>query len=248
MNGSVESLSRRARARAAAARSFVSFSLVRRLARTVQAERSQAPPAGRKPARQPEDDPYLDSWIRIDANGGMTVFTGKAELGQGIRTALLQIAAEELDVPFETLKLVTADTSRTPTKATPPAANPMQDSGTAIRNAAAQVREILIGAGGASGSAAGRPAARRERHGDRAPMDGALGYGELVAGEMLHVQAQPKSQAEGPADRSAIMGQPCQRVDIPGKGDRRRRLCSGHAAARAWCMRASCGRRATARS
>ena len=40
----------------------------------------------------------LDSWIRIDADGAITVFTGKAELGQGIKTALLQIAAEELDV------------------------------------------------------------------------------------------------------------------------------------------------------
>src|ERR1700723_1652187 len=57
--------------------------------------------------------PFLDAWIRIDADG-ITVFTGKAELGQGIRTALSQVAAEELDVPFEFINLVTADTRRTP--------------------------------------------------------------------------------------------------------------------------------------
>src|SRR5947199_2191185 len=54
--------------------------------------------------------PFLDSWIRIDADGSITVFTGKAELGQGFKTAFQQIAAEELDVPFESVKAVTAET------------------------------------------------------------------------------------------------------------------------------------------
>ncbi len=49
--------------------------------------------------------PLLDSWIRIDADGAITVFTGKAELGQGIKTALLQIAAEQLDADFDQIKL-----------------------------------------------------------------------------------------------------------------------------------------------
>src|ERR1700716_450619 len=57
--------------------------------------------------------PCLDSWIRIDADGSITAFTGKAELGQGFKSAFQQIAAEELDVPFESLKVVTADTRLT---------------------------------------------------------------------------------------------------------------------------------------
>src|SRR5262245_27344988 len=57
--------------------------------------------------------PFLDSWIRVDADGSTTVFSGKAELGQGIKTALLQIAAEQLDVSFASIKIVTADTKRT---------------------------------------------------------------------------------------------------------------------------------------
>src|SRR6266436_1122829 len=49
--------------------------------------------------------PFLDSWIRIDADGGITAFTGKAELGQGFRTAFQQIAAEQLDVPLGSVKV-----------------------------------------------------------------------------------------------------------------------------------------------
>ena len=58
--------------------------------------------------------PNLDSWIRVDAEGAITVFTGKAELGQGVKTALTQIAAEELFVEPARIRLVTADTARTP--------------------------------------------------------------------------------------------------------------------------------------
>jgi len=56
-----------------------------------------------------EKFPLLDSWIRIDADGHITVFTGKAELGQGLKTALIQIAADELAVPAASIELITAD-------------------------------------------------------------------------------------------------------------------------------------------
>jgi len=70
---------------------------------------SAAAPAPSRPGSL-NTSPYLDSWIRIDADSAITVFTGKAELGQGFKTAFQQIAAEELDVPFGSLKVVTADT------------------------------------------------------------------------------------------------------------------------------------------
>ena len=79
------------------------------------------------------------------------VFTGKAELGQGIKTALIQIAAEELEVALCVAStLITADTGRTANEGYTAGSQSMQDSGTAIRNAAAQVREILIDAGRAA--------------------------------------------------------------------------------------------------
>ena len=112
-------------------------------------------------------DPYLDSWIRLEPNDAVTVFTGKAELGQGIKTALLQVAAEELGLPVERLTIVTADTGRTPNEGYTAGSHSMQDSGAAIRNAAAQMRELLIDRGRAPAEPANGRAQSRERGRDR---------------------------------------------------------------------------------
>ena len=159
--------------------------------------------------------PFLDSWIRIDADGSITVFTGKVELGQGFKTAFQQIAAEELDVPFESLKVITADTRRTANEGYTSGSHSMQDSGTAIQNAAAQVRELLVA------EAARRldlPADnfRTENGAVISPNGQRLGYGDLVAADMLHVQAQAKSKLKDPSTFK-VMGQPVPRVDIPAK-------------------------------
>ncbi len=162
-----------------------------------------------------EKSPYLDSWIRIDADSSITVFTGKAELGQGFKTAFQQIAAEELDVPFASLKVVTADTARTANEGYTAGSHSMQDSGTAMQNAAAQARVLLVG------EAAKRfnlPAEglRTENGAVIAPDGRRLDYGELVGTGMLHVQAQPKSQLKDPASFK-VMGKSIPRVDIPAK-------------------------------
>src|SRR4029077_2680305 len=103
---------------------------------------------GQQPATPPlpgslRSSPMLDSWIRIDADGSVTVFTGKAELGQGAKTALAQVAAEQLDLPFGRIKLVTADTELTPNEGYTAGSQTMPDSGTAILHASAHAREIL---------------------------------------------------------------------------------------------------------
>ena len=191
---------------------IVSFSLSDAFAQ------DQSPPPA-APAPSPPGSlkgaPFLDSWIRIDADGSITVFTGKVELGQGFKTAFQQIAAEELDVPFESLKVITADTRRTANEGYTSGSHSMQDSGTAIQNAAAQVRELLVA-----------EAARRLdlpadnfRTGNGAvisPNGQRLGYGDLVAADMLHVQAQAKSKLKDPSTFK-VMGQPVPRVDIPAK-------------------------------
>jgi CO/xanthine dehydrogenase Mo-binding subunit len=160
-------------------------------------------------------NPYLDSWIRIDAVGKVTVFTGKAELGQGIKTAITQIAAEELEVAPTAIQLITADTALTANEGYTAGSHSVQDSGTAVRNAAAQVREILIAA------AAKRwhldAAQLRASQGAVVAGDGrSLGYGQLVAGESLHVQALPQSKLKATQD-FAWIGKAMQRVDIPAK-------------------------------
>jgi CO/xanthine dehydrogenase Mo-binding subunit len=190
---------------------IVSFSLTSAFAQ------DQAP--GAAPAPKPPGSlattPYLDSWIRIDADGGITVFTGKAELGQGLKTALQQIAAEELDVAFETLKLVTADTRLTANEGYTAGSNSMKDSGAAIQNAAAQVRELLVAE---AARRLGQPAeGLRTENGAVISANGKrLTYGDLVAADMLHVQAQPKSKLKDSATFK-VMGQSIPRVDIPAK-------------------------------
>ena len=89
---------------------IVSFSLTGAFAQQQDAPAVAPAPS---PPGSLKTSPYLDSWIRIDGDGSITVFTGKAELGQGFKTAFQQIAAEELDVPFASLKVVTADTRLT---------------------------------------------------------------------------------------------------------------------------------------
>jgi CO/xanthine dehydrogenase Mo-binding subunit len=159
--------------------------------------------------------PMLDSWIRIDADGKITVFTGKSELGQGIKTALTQVAAEQLGVGFGDITLVTSDTARTPNEGYTAGSQSMQNSGTAILHAAAQARDILIGLAATRLSA---PAEQLTLGGGAiaAPDGKRVTYGELVSGDVLHVEAQPTSKLKDPKSNK-IMGRPVQRVDIPAK-------------------------------
>jgi nicotinate dehydrogenase subunit B len=159
--------------------------------------------------------PYLDAWIRIDADGKISVFTGKAELGQGIKTAILQVAAEELKVEPSQIHLITADTKLTADEQYTAGSHSLQDSGTAVRNAAAQVREILLGkAAERFGLAADQLQVAR---GNITAKDGrSFEYGQLVAGNVLHVEAQPTS-ALTPPSRFTQMGKALPRIDIPAK-------------------------------
>jgi CO/xanthine dehydrogenase Mo-binding subunit/aerobic-type carbon monoxide dehydrogenase small subunit (CoxS/CutS family) len=89
-------------------------------------------------------NPELDSWIRINTDGTVTVLTGKVELGQGIKTALAQIAAEELDVHLGRIRVATVDTDQSPDEGLTVGSMSLQSSGTAIRFAAAEARQILL--------------------------------------------------------------------------------------------------------
>ena len=104
----------------------VSFSLAPRLA------------LGQQPANLPgglNGNRMLDAWLRIHPDGSATVFTGKVELGQGIVTALAQIAAEELDLPLTRITMISGDTGQTPTEGQPAGSQSIEASGTALRMA-----------------------------------------------------------------------------------------------------------------
>jgi len=160
--------------------------------------------------------PYLDAWIQLDNAGKATVFSGKAELGQGIKTALLQVAAEELDLPPRDVTLVTVDTLRTPDEGLTAGSHSMQDGGTAIRNAAANVRMLLL-----------RQAAIvlntdvdsliTTGAGTIVSNDGkTIGYGQIAGSLTLHVQAITDAPLRS-KPQFRTMGHNLPRVDIPAK-------------------------------
>src|SRR5205807_10095032 len=130
----------------------------------------------------------LDAWIRINADGTATVFTGKVELGQGIVTALAQIAAEELDLPLVRVSMISGDTGRTPNEGVTAGSQSIENSGTALRLAGAQVRAILVEL--AATRLGVDAAALSVADGVIAAPDGRkLGYAELAAAADLHREA-----------------------------------------------------------
>ncbi|MCH6200390.1 molybdopterin-dependent oxidoreductase [Aquiflexum sp. LQ15W] len=96
------------------------------------------------PLRPNNGNEMLDSWIRLDVSGQVTIMTGKQELGQGIRIALIQIAAEELDVDIASCQIIDGDTGQTPNEGYTAGSNSVEGSGRAIREAAAEARYQLL--------------------------------------------------------------------------------------------------------
>jgi nicotinate dehydrogenase subunit B len=88
--------------------------------------------------------PELDNWLHINDGGTITIFTGKVEIGQGLKTAVAQIAAEELDVSLERIVVKMADTALTPDEGVTSGSRSLQTTGNAIRLATAEARHFLL--------------------------------------------------------------------------------------------------------
>lgn len=157
----------------------------------------------------------LDAWMCINADGSATISTGKVELGQGILTALAQISAEELDLPLSRIEMISGDTGRTPDEGHTSGSVSVENSGTALRMAAAEVRAILVElAAKRLGTAVGQLTVAA---GAIAAPDGKkIGYGELVETVDLKREATAKV-APKPASNYRIVGQSVRRLDIPAK-------------------------------
>lgn len=158
--------------------------------------------------------PGIDAWLRIGTDDAVTLFTGKAELGQGLKTALVQLAAEELDVPPARVTVVVADTLRTPNESYTAGSRSIQDSGMSIRHAAAEARHILLGV---AASRLGAPVGELQVVDGRVTWGSrSLRYGELVDGAPLQ---QPITGNAPLKDRTQyrLVGQSLPRVDFPAK-------------------------------
>jgi CO/xanthine dehydrogenase Mo-binding subunit len=98
----------------------------------------------RREVKRDEGNNGLDDWLAIGTDGTITAFSGKVEIGTGVRTALAQIVAEELDVPLERVQMVMGDTALTPDEGYTAGSMTIHTSGTALRQAAAEARRAML--------------------------------------------------------------------------------------------------------
>ena len=170
------------------------------------------------PARLPGSlnaNRMLDAWLRIDANGTVTIFSGKIELGQGIGTALSQIAADELDVDLTRIAVVSGDTARTPNEGQTAGSLSVEQSGTALRFACAEARDILLSAAALK---LGTPAAELNVSDGTVSASGATSvtYWDLAREADLNREATAKVKPKLPSEHRWV-GKSIARRDIPKK-------------------------------
>src|SRR6266567_3926639 len=157
----------------------------------------------------------LETFIKISADGSVTAFNGHVDLGTGIRTALGQIVAEELDVSFARVVVVLGDTTRVPNQGATIASETIQITAVPLRKAAAQARQFLIA----------RAAERLElAASDLAIEDGlirgrdnrSVSFGELIGGDIIRLELADDVPVKA-ADAYTIVGQSVPRTDLPAK-------------------------------
>ena len=180
--------------------------------------RAQPVPPGTPPG-MPGDlarNRELDSWIRISADGKVTLKTGKVELGQGVLTAFGQICADELDVDLGRLGIVSGDTRVCPREGPTAGSFSMPEGGTAVRMASAEVRRILLDLAAAR---LGAPAERLTVS-DGVVADPSSGrtvaYGALVDDQTFRRPATGEARPK-PAAQHRYVGHASPRRDLPAK-------------------------------
>ena len=162
-----------------------------------------------------ERHPELDSWISIEPDQTVTLFTGKVELGQGLVSAIARIGAEELDLELDQVRVRTADTDRGPDEGVTAGSKSMTDSGASIRQAAAEARAHLYELGAA---ALDVPVADLTGHrGTLSMRDGDLrtSYWELLAGRSFNRRATGVVTPKSP-QRYTNVGRAGPRIGIEG--------------------------------
>jgi nicotinate dehydrogenase subunit B len=158
----------------------------------------------------------IDSWLTISPDDLVTIYVGKVDLGTGARTALIQMAAEELDVPFDRIEMVMGDTATTPDQWLTAANITIFQGGAELRRASASARRALVE----------RAAQRLGVPADELIVDDgvvrvkanpqrALRYGELI-GDGVKLEVDSKIALKKAPDYKLI-GKSIRRVDIPAK-------------------------------
>jgi len=161
-------------------------------------------------------NPRLDQWVGFPSSGRVAVSTGRVEIGQGVLTAMLQIAAEELEVAPERILLQTGDTDLTPNEGYTAGSQSIQFGGVALRMACAEVRALFLDQAAASFGYTRADLAVRDgaitQNGEPTGQD----YWSLAAAVDLRRDATGRSPTKSVSDYS-IVGRNAPRVDLAAK-------------------------------
>ena len=162
-----------------------------------------------------EANPRLSQWLRLRADGVVEVRVGEVELGQGIVTALAQIAAEELDVGIERIRMVAANTAESPDEGITSGSRSVEQSGGALRLACAEARARYLEA--AATRLAVNVASLTVDDGEIIASNAArTSYWRLA--DELRLDAEPSMGAKlKDAASYRCVGTPVQRLDLPDK-------------------------------
>ncbi|MGB8547862.1 MAG: molybdopterin cofactor-binding domain-containing protein, partial [Xanthobacteraceae bacterium] len=162
------------------------------------------------------DPKEVDAFLAVNGDGTVTLYTGKVDLGQGLRIAMRQIAGEELGIGVDMIKYVEGDTALTPDQGRTSGSNGIQRGGMQIRQAAATARAALIEL------AAQRLNVKRDdlvaSNGEVRPKSGGTGvrFADLIGGRNFNLKLDPKAPLKDPATYT-LVGKPLARPDVPAK-------------------------------
>src|SRR6202158_3142144 len=162
------------------------------------------------------DTKEVDAFLAVNGDGPVTVFCGKVDLGQGLRIAIPQIAAEELGIGVDKIKYVEGDTALTPNQGRTSGSNGIQRGGMQIRQAAATARKALIDL--AAHRLNLKPEDLIATDGEVRPKAGGagIGFASLLAGRQFNLKLDPNAPLKDPASYT-IVGKSLPRPDVAAK-------------------------------
>lgn len=177
-----------------------------------------ATPAGLPTAglTKPVNVDEVDAYLTIGADGRVSVYSGKVDLGTGVRTALTQMAAEELDLPLASVTLIQGDTGLTPDQGPTYGSLSIQNGGAQIRQAAATARKALLGMAAERLGVA--PETLRLADGSvvGADNDQKIAFAELIGDRLFDLKVDKAAKPKDPA-LYTLVGRSVARLDIPAK-------------------------------
>ena len=182
----------------------------------VPASRAQRIVDGDAALGKPLDADAVDGFFALHRDGSITCYSGKVDLGQGLRIAIRQMAAEELGVPVDRIALVEGDTALTPDQGPTAGSSGVMRGGVQIRQAAATARQVLLAM---ASERLGKPATELEAVDGIVRVRGArdgIGYGDLVGDRPFAMKVDPKAPLQDPRDYR-VVGKPLPRPDLPDK-------------------------------